>query len=81
VERSKQKEWKSDNKELGLEIRWRWEDYMKPTSSDPDAPGPCPSGWKKDALLECLLNNPISALGNEFTTEDADCSFIRAALA
>ncbi|KAL3792390.1 hypothetical protein ACHAWO_010082 [Cyclotella atomus] len=55
----KQKEWKSDNRELGLEIRRRWEDYIKPTSTDP----------------------AISALGNDFTTQDADCSFIRAAMA
>jgi hypothetical protein len=77
----KPKEWKSDNKELGLEIRRRWDDYIKPTSTDPDAPGPRPSGWKKDALLEWLVQNPISALGNDFTTQDADCSFIHANMA
>jgi hypothetical protein len=77
----KQKEWNSDRKELGLETHRHWEDYMKPTSTDPDAPGPRPSGWKRDALLEWLVNNPISELGNEFTTQDADCSFIGAAMA
>jgi hypothetical protein len=48
-------EWRSDRKELTVEIHRRWEDYIKPSVNDPDAVGPRPSGWNKTAQLDWLL--------------------------
>ena len=76
----KSSEWCSDRKDLAFEIRRRWEDYIKPTVEDPDAPGPRLSSWAKPVLLEWLTSHPISELGNESTTQDVDCRFIRAEL-
>jgi hypothetical protein len=62
-------EWRSDRKELAVEIRRRWEDYIKPSISDPDAVGPRPAGWAKTVQLDWLVSHPISQLGNDFTTQ------------
>eukprot|EP01082_Thalassiosira_pseudonana_P011173 g10847.t1 g10847 contig4:2693859-2695037(-) len=39
---------------------------------------PRPKQWKKSAMLEWLINNPIATLGDgDGTTRDADCMFLR----
>ena len=73
----KEQEWDSTRPELAKEISRRWKDY-KP--GEPDN-CPRPNGWNKPRQVAWLMDNSISYLGDENTTSDADCQFIRVALA
>ena len=67
------REWQSSRDDLGKEISRRWEDYVGKVEGKPR-----PKQWKKPAMLEWLINNPIATLGDgDGTTRDADCIFLR----
>ncbi len=66
-------EWQASRDELATEITRRWEDYVANMDGKPR-----PKQWKKPAMLEWLINNPIATLGDgDGTTRDADCMFLR----
>ena len=54
----KQKEWKSDNKELGLEIRRRWEDYISQPPPIQMPLGPVLQAGRKMPCLNGLFKTP-----------------------
>eukprot|EP00970_Alexandrium_tamarense_P013260 scaffold3300_cov178-Alexandrium_tamarense.AAC.2 len=67
------REWQASRDELAAEITRRWEDYVAKVDGKPR-----PKQWKKSAMLEWLINNPIATLGDgDGTTRDADCMFLR----
>eukprot|EP01082_Thalassiosira_pseudonana_P008743 g7883.t1 g7883 contig26:484780-486410(+) len=67
------REWQSSRDDLAKEISRRWEDYVGKVEGQPR-----PKQWKKPAMLEWLINNPIATLGDgDATTRDADCMFLR----
>jgi hypothetical protein len=67
------REWQSSRDDLAKEISRRWEDYVGKVEGKPR-----PKQWKKPAMLEWLINNPIATLGGgNGNTGDADCMFLR----
>jgi hypothetical protein len=67
------REWQSSRDDLAKEISRRWEDYVGKVEGKPR-----PKQWKKPAMLEWLINNPIATLGDgNGNTGDADCMFLR----
>eukprot|EP00970_Alexandrium_tamarense_P006563 scaffold1113_cov158-Alexandrium_tamarense.AAC.5 len=63
----------SSRDDLAKEISRRWEDYAGKVERRPR-----PKQWKKPAMMEWLINNPIATLGDgDGTTRDADCMFLR----
>ena len=66
------REWQASRDKLAAEITRRWEDYVANVDGKPR-----PKQWKKPAMLEWLMNNPIATLGDgDGTTRDADCMFL-----
>eukprot|EP00970_Alexandrium_tamarense_P016260 scaffold6337_cov256-Alexandrium_tamarense.AAC.1 len=66
------REWQASRDKLAAEITSRWEDYVANVDGKPR-----PKQWKKPAMLEWLMNNPIATLGDgDGTTRDADCMFL-----
>ena len=71
----------NDIEEMGLNLPRVGKGNNKALGMNGALDGHCPNGWTKPGQLAWLDKHPISSMGDENTTRDADCQSILVVLA